>query len=298
MINESNHPDIIEKPNNLVGWEEIDCIMCGENAPTSIFWHDKARGHIVRCKQCGLVFRTPRRREQSVGQDFAEHWTENRPPFSLLNYRAKSLGEIARWVLHGHPAPGAVLDIGSSYGTLLEMFPESWVRVGIEPSGTACQVARERLPKARIIHSLLGDASLPDELFDVITMVDMVYYLPFPLRDLTVVKRFLKPDGVLIIEAPNFANRGYVYRWLRHPFSDTWMYFYTPASLQRVLHSIGMEMVGRLDLPGARIGSLNLGERLITWAEFGLTKSLRNLSFQRLDLVPHFALMCKLSTKI
>lgn len=294
MIDKSGHDPV----NNLTGWEEVDCILCGEKGPASVFWPDKGRGDIVRCLRCGLVFRTPRRLEQSIGQDFAEHWTENRPPFFLLDYREHSLGKIARWALHRHPAPGSILDIGSSYGTLLGMFPESWVRVGIEPSGTACGVARERLPKAQIIHSLLGDASLADELFDVITMVDMVYYLPFPLRDLMMVKRLLKPGGVLIIEAQNFANRGYIYRWLRHPFSDTWMYFYTPSSLERVLKKNGMEIVGRIDLPGVRIGSLNLGERLITWAEFALTKALMNLSFQRIDWVPHFVFMCKASTKI
>jgi SAM-dependent methyltransferase len=294
MVDKSGH-DPVDHPR---GWEEVDCIICGVEGASSIFWADKGRGDIVRCLQCGLVFRTPRRLEQSIGQVFAEQWTESRTPFSLINYREKNLAAIANWVLQGHPDPGSILDIGSSYGTLLEMFPESWVRVGLEPSGTACRVARERLPKARIIHSLLGDASLPDQLFDVITMVDMVYYLPFPLRDLAMVKRLLKPGGVLLVEAQNFANRGYVYRWLRHPFSDTWMYFYTPASLLRVLKKIGMEIAGRIDLPGVRIGSLNPGERLITWAEFALTKSLRSLSFQRIDLVPHFVFMCKAATTI
>jgi len=294
LIDKSGHDPV----NNITGWEEVDCILCGEKGPASVFWPDKGRGDIVRCLRCGLVFRTPRRMEHSIGQDFAEQWTENRPPFFLLDYREQSLGKIARWALHRHPDPGSILDIGSSYGTLLGMFPESWVRVGIEPSGTACRVARERLPNAQIIHSLLGDASLADELFDVITMVDMAYYLPFPLRDLMMVKRLLKPGGVLIIEAPNFANRGYIYRWFRHPFSDTWMYFYTPSSLERVLEKIGMEIVGRIDLPGVRIGSLNLGERLITWAEFALTKALMSLSFQRIDWVPHFVFMCKVPTKI
>jgi SAM-dependent methyltransferase len=282
---------------NLTGWEEVDCIVCGEKTPSSVFWHDEARGNMVRCLTCGLVFRTPRRLEQSIGQDFTEQWTENRPPFTLMDYRVRSLSMIARWILHRHPEPGSILDIGSSYGTLLGMFPESWLRVGIEPSGTACQVARKRLPKAQIIHSLFGNASLPEASFDVITMVDMIYYLPFPIRDLQRVKRLLKPGGVLVIESQNFTNRGYVYRWARHPFCDTWMYFYTPSSFERVLNKSGLEIVGRIDLPGVRIGSLNLGERLITWAEFALTKALMSSSFRQIDLVPHFVFMCKASTK-
>lgn len=287
LIDKSGHDPV----NNLTGWEEVDCILCGEKSPTSVFWPDKRRGDIVRCLTCGLVFRTPRRLEQSIGQDFAEQWTENRPLFSLIHYREKNLREIARWVLDRHPAPGSVLDIGSSYGTLLGMFPESWIRVGIEPSGTACQVARERLPNAQIIHSLLGEASLPDESFDVITLVDTVYYLPYPLRDLVRVKRLLKPGGMLIIEAPNFANRGYVYRWLKHPFSDTWMYFYTPATLKRILGEVGMKVKASFSLPGHQVGAKRRLARFLTWTEYYLTESIAKISAGRVNLTPHFVMV-------
>jgi SAM-dependent methyltransferase len=290
LIDESG-PDPV---NNLTGWEEVDCILCREKGPTSVFWPDKGRGDIVRCLACGLVFRTPRRLEQSIGQDFAEQWTESRPLFSLIDYREKNLSKIARWVLDRHPAPGSVLDIGSSYGTLLGMFPESWIRVGIEPSGTACQVARERLPNAQIIHSLLGEASLPDASFDVITLVDTVYYLPYPLRDLMRVKRLLKPGGMLIIEGQNFANRGYVYRWLKHPFSDTWMYFYTPATLKRMLGEVGMRAKASFSLPGHQVGAKRPLARFLTWTEYYLTESISKISAGRVNLTPHFVLVATL----
>ena len=286
MIDKSGH----DPANKLAGWEEVDCIVCGEKAPSAVFCHDQARGDIVRCLACGLAFRTPRRLEHSIGQDFTEQWTESRSPFSLLDYRERSLGEIAQWILQRHPGPGSILDIGSSYGTLLGMFPESWVRVGIEPSGTACQVARKRLPKAQIIHSLFGEASLPAASFDVITMVDMVYYLPFPLRDLQRVKRLLKPGGVLIIESQNFANRGYVYRWTRHPFCDTWMYFYTPDTLERLLGEAGMKVKARIFLPGHQVGSKSRLARSVTWTEYHLTRALAKISAGRVNLMPHFAL--------
>jgi SAM-dependent methyltransferase len=286
LIDKSGHDPV----NNRAGWEEVGCILCGEKAPSSVFWHDEARGDIVRCLTCGLVFRTPRRLEQSIGQDFIEQWTENRSPFTLLDYRERSLGKIARWILHSHPEPGSIMDIGSSYGTLLGMFPESWVRVGIEPSGTACQVARKRLPNAQIIHSLFGDASLPDASFDVITMVDMVYYLPFPLRDLQRVKRLLKPGGVLIIESQNFANRGYLYRWARHSFCDTWMYFYTPDTLERLLSEAGMKVKARIFLPGHQVGATSRLARFLTWTEYYLTGSIAKISAGRVNLMPHYAL--------
>ena len=294
MIDKSGQAHGRERILDPTGWEEIDCILCGESHASARFCADGERGHIVRCLNCGLVFRTPRRLEQSVGQVFAEQWTESRSSFFLINYREKNLATIARWVLDRHPAPGSVLDIGSSYGTLLGMFPESWIRVGIEPSGTACQVARERLPGAQIIHSFLGEASLPDASFDVVTMVDMVYHLPFPLRDLRRVKRLLKPGGILIIESQNFANRGYVYRWLKHPFSDTWMYFYTPASLKRILGEVGMKVKASFSLPGHQVGARGRLARFLTWTEYYLTESIAKISAGRVNLTPHFVLVATL----
>ena len=286
LIDKSGH----DPANKLTGWEEVDCIVCGEKAPSAIFLHNKERGDIVRCLACGLAFRTPRRLEQFIGQEFAEKFTESQPAFFLIDYREKNLRKIARWVLGRHPGPGSVLDIGSSYGTLLEMFPESWVRVGIEPSGAACQVARERLPKAQIIHSLLGDASLPDASFDVITMVDTVYFLSFALRDLMKLKRLLKPGGILVIEAQNFTNRGYLYRWLSHPIPPTWMYFYTPATLTRLLGKVGMKVQASLSLPGHQVGSKRRLARFLTWAEYYLTESMAKISAGRVNFTPHFAL--------
>jgi SAM-dependent methyltransferase len=290
LIDKTGH----DAGNNLGGWEEVSCILCGGKSPSSVFWHDQERGDIVRCLTCGLVFRTPRRLEQSVGLAFAETFTESREPFFLLDYRESNLRKIAQWVLNHHPAPGSVLDIGSSYGTLLGMFPESWVRVGIEPSESACRVARERLPNVQIIQSLLGEASLPDASFDVITIVDTVYYLSYPLRDLMGLKRLLKPNGMLLIEAQNFHNRGYVYRWLKHPFSDTWMYFYTPGSLKRLLGEAGMKVKANFSLPGHRVGSKRRLARLLTWTEYYLTESIAKISAGKVHLAPHFVLVATL----
>ncbi len=47
---------------------------------------------------------------------------------------------------------------------------------------------------------------------------------------------------MLLIEAQNFTNRGYLYRYLKHPFSDTWMYFFTPATLARILGEMGLKV--------------------------------------------------------
>jgi SAM-dependent methyltransferase len=176
---------------------------------------------------------------------------------------------------------------------LLAQFPETWERFGIEPSRTACQTAQRRLPEAQIINGTLAAAKLPDKAFDIITLVDSIYYLHHPVRDLARLPNLLKPKGMVLIEAQNFANRGPVYRWMGHPFDDTWMYFYTPWSMERILKKAGLKVVDRIDLPGHQIGSSKLWRRLITMAEFTTLKIARKLSFNLLDLAPHFILVAQ-----
>jgi SAM-dependent methyltransferase len=252
---------------------------------------DPERGNIMRCAECGLVFRNPRLKENVQTRHFEGEWTESRPAVQLEAYRTKILKSIVEWILRRRPTPGGILDIGSSYGNLLAQFPETWERFGIEPSRKACQIAQRRLPDARIINGTLTTASIPEKAFDIITLVDSIYYFHHPLRDLSRLPRLLKPKGIALIEAPNFANRGPVYRWMGHPFDDTWMYFYTPKSLEKILNQAGLKVVERIDLPGHRIGSPNILSRVITMAEFVVLKAGKMLSAHRLDLVPHFVLV-------
>ena len=253
-------------------WEEVDCIICEAKTETSLVWPDRERGDLVRCRRCDLVYRSPRRREDEQIKHFQEEWTEARPAFQLEDYRSANLRRLADWILKWHPAPGAILDVGSSYGTLLAQFPSTWRLCGIEPSHAACQKTRERLPDASIINASLREARLAKESFDVITMVDAIYYLHQPLRDLGRLRDLLKPGGLVLLESPNFANRGRLYRWIGHHFDDTWMYFYTPATLEKMLNKAGMHVAARFDLPGHQIGSPNLWPRLLTRTEFAVLK--------------------------
>ena len=274
-------------------WEEVDCIICGKQTGTTRVWPDRERGDIVRCNRCHLIYRSPRRREDDQIKHFEEEWTEARPTFQLEDYRSENLRRLVDWILKWHPSPGAILDIGSSYGTLLAKFPGSWRLFGIEPSHAACQKTRERLPNASIINASLGEARLADESFDVITVVDAIYYLHQPLRDLRCLRDLLKPGGLILVESPNFANRGPVYRWMGHHFDDTWMYFYTPASLEKMLNKAGMHVAARFDLPGHQIGSPKFWRRLLTRTEFAVLEALRKLTANRVDLGPHFVLAAK-----
>jgi hypothetical protein len=77
-------------------------------------------------------------------------WTEGQSPSFLEVYRHRSLWQVKELILHYHPTPGAILDIGSNYGNLLAQLPDTWEKTGVDPSFVATQVCRERLPNAKI----------------------------------------------------------------------------------------------------------------------------------------------------
>jgi SAM-dependent methyltransferase len=274
------------------GWEEIDCILCGETA-TRRLWPDSQRGHIVRCCRCGLVFRNPRRREEAQTWHFAEERTESLPLSFVQDRRLKNLVRLAGWILKYHPEPGNILDIGSSYGTLLAQFPSSWQRVGIEPSRTACQVAQTHLPDARFINSTLATAPLPEVGFDCITMIDTIYYLPYPLRDLAKLSRLLKSDGIALIEAPNFVKRLHFYKWLGRTFPASWMYFYNPDYLEKVLNKAGLQVVDKFYLPSNLIADHSFWKKYLAWSDYHFLQIIRNLSLKKIDYLSYFVLIAK-----
>ena len=283
---------IMTESSSQDSWELTTCILCEDNPPAAIIWPDKMRGDIRRCSRCKLAFRSPRRREEYQTQHFAEEWTEDRPVFNLEEYRQVNLHTIVKWILDHHSGPGTVLDIGSSYGNLLAQFPNNWQKVGIEPSRAASQICQQRLPDAKIFTGTLTDFPPDIEAYDVITLVDTIYYLHNPLRDLIKIRSLLKPNGFFLVESPNFLNRQYVYRCIGHAFDDTWMFFYTPRSLTQVLQRAGMRVADRFNLPGHRIGSNNAMARLVTRTEFFLTQALRKW-IKSVDLVPHFVLVAQ-----
>lgn len=274
-------------------WEEVGCILCGDTIPNRVIWQDIERGNLVKCLGCGLIFRTPRRPECYLKRHFTEEWTEARPAYFLQNYRQKNLRTIANWILNRRCTPGVILDVGSSYGTLLEMFPDNWQRFGVEPSTIAWRIAKKRLPALKVINATLDEALLPEGFFDVITMVDTVYYLSRPLEDFGQLHRLLKPGGLVLVEAPNFANRGKVYRWMSHRFDNTWMYFYTPSSLTALLRRAGLAVIDRFGLPGHQVGSKNYFKQFASWLEFYSLEAFYSISGCRVDLVPHFVLVAQ-----
>lgn len=137
----------------------------------------------------------------------------------------------------GLASEGRLLDVGCGNGALLRVFSElaaNWSLVGTELND---KYARE-VQSIRGVESLqVGGAHLVPGDFDLITMVHVLEHVPDPIGFLRGLLEKLRPDGLLMIEVPNF---------LRNPFdlliADHCTH-YTEASLRMVVEKAGFEVV-------------------------------------------------------
>jgi len=274
--------------------EYVNCLLCGTRDHEEIIWKDYKNTQIVCCRKCGLVYRNPRNVQSRQEQIFAQEWTEGIGNFFLTNYRSLNLRQIAKYIQREKPR-GCLLDIGCSYGTFFNYFSNSWQLTGIEPSLLASRVAAKRFPHVRIINDTIENVSLPQGEYDVITIIDTIYYLPRPLEVLIKCYNLLKPNGWLLIEAPNFLNRYHFYRLVGHKFSETWMYFYTPRTLGQLLKSVNFELKTIFHILPHSIGSKKKIKKLMSYVEFTFWDILYKASMKRLDLHSHFVTVAKRS---
>jgi SAM-dependent methyltransferase len=93
-----------------------------------------------------------------------------------------------------------LVDFGRSYGTLLEIFRDrNWDVLGVEISAESQTVLSH---KGLRWTANLQTAQLERGSVDVLTMVDLMYYLPDLVAVLEQVAEIWKPRGVLILRQP------------------------------------------------------------------------------------------------
>jgi SAM-dependent methyltransferase len=152
-----------------------------------------------------------------------------------------------------HLAGGRLLDIGCDTGMLFEWFGSpAWERYGVEISPSAAVHAAQTY-QAQVFSGTIAEAKYPDAYFDLVTMIDMLYYVDDPNADFEEVRRVLKPGGLLAIELAGqryqlTRSRGLLCwlierRWTRLQTDSAYLYWFSPGALARLLQRHGFEVI-------------------------------------------------------
>ncbi|HXF44427.1 MAG TPA: class I SAM-dependent methyltransferase [Candidatus Paceibacterota bacterium] len=104
---------------------------------------------------------------------------------------------------------GKVLDVGCAYGFMLQKFPSSLEKFGVDISEHAIAEAKKRLPDATLKVAGAEDVlPFPENFFDIVICNDVIEHLENPRVALENILKVLKKDGILYLNTPNF-------NWLR-----------------------------------------------------------------------------------
>jgi len=240
--------------------ERVDCPVCGPSQ-TRVWLDDGKPTRYLRCLGCGTVFASPR---ASYAQRYAwldETFSITDYIFSLADSRLPAL-EYEACLIRNAKNTGRILDIGCSIGTFLNLFPRSsWEQFGVELSPSAADYAHQT-HGFQVHAGTLSSADYPDNFFDTVTLIDTLFYIDNPLVEFQEINRIIAPGGLLAIEIPGQAyilkrNYGLISwlldrRWSRASTDSSYLFWFTPWGLERLLQKTGFEPMEWHVIPSPR----------------------------------------------
>lgn len=208
---------------------------------------------IACCETCGLGVTLPPVADAQLPAFYSESYGAYSAPLTgVLGLVSKGVQRFLSWhALHSAPLNnlaelpvGRVLDVGCGNGELGSWLARrGWSVVGIEPSASACAVARQRALDAR--HGILAEIELEPKSYDAVVFRHSLEHVTDPVADLRRIRAALRDGGVVIVSVPHFDC------WQRRSFGAHWSNLEVPrhrfhfdaASLRTTLAMAGFTRI-------------------------------------------------------
>lgn len=248
--------------------ERVACAVCGGCDEQEIGIDNGYR--IVRCRsgECGFVYVNPRPSPNQLKRLYEDYYPEGDETPDVWRGEMLGIFDECRELLLAHTREGRVLDVGCSFGHLLEdMLSHGWSGTGVEPSPVAAGIARQR-SGANILEGLLEEVELPDQAFDAVVSLYVLEHVADPRGFLQEVHRVLVDGGLAIVRVPHAQPLMGISRWLGRPLLQAPMHLndFSPRSLGRLATELGFRgfearigCIRRSSDPVERLGAQLLG---------------------------------------
>lgn len=237
----------------LKSYVEVCCDLCGSEERTPLFVKE---GFVhVRCKNCGLVYVSPRLSDHLSGQVHAGT-AEMGDDFLSKSQTKRLLDELKR--LEQFRKLNRILEIGPGKGWFLEQANKlGWETWAVEVNSKAL----ERL-KAIGIHRIINDEEslnqILEESFDVVRIWDVLEHLESPKKTLAMSFNALRKAGIIKISTTNFRSLSRIVNgpnWVYLNGADHIVLF-EPKTIDRMFREVGFSRIK------VRTRSFNLRKKL------------------------------------
>lgn len=170
---------------------------------------------VVRCRECGLVYRNPRERAHELRDIYSGDDPTPAAMRTLLESQRISYREPARRLKRLLGRAGSGLEVGSYVGAFLTAaMEEGWHFEGLDIGETASEFARQQGFTVTIgtLESWQSNRT-----FDAVAIWNTFDQLPDPRQAAAVVHRLLVPGGMFAVRVPNGAFYARARNMLRGP---------------------------------------------------------------------------------
>lgn len=239
---------------------------------------------LVRCdpmkdeNACGLL-----QMEYTVPPEilYASYWYQSGTNQTMRNH-LKNITEEALNMIKTSKA--TVLDIGCNDGTLLNYYPDTFVKYGVDPSdiaskiGNTVTVIKDTFPSKELVKELNGNK------FDIITSIAMFYDLEDPITFTKELKHVLNDNGLWIFEM------SYMPSMLKMNSYDTICHehleYYSLAVIENILKKADMKIVNATlnDINGGSIRCYATHSNNFSFKNSEFEKNLSNFHRDEFDL--------------
>ena len=214
----------------------IPCNLCG-GKEVAILSNRSRSGkplQTVICRVCGLVWSDPRPHDarQFYEEEYRLSYKHTYSPRPKHVLRAGKVAlsrfeKIAQLLAHRK----AVLDVGTGGGEFAYLLQALGHSVsGIEPNrGYADHSIQEYGLTVQV--GFVQDAVFPPESFDVVTIWHVLEHTEDPGRVLSLLRSWLKVDGMLVVEVPNIES---TCQAPRSTFHEAHLYNFNVVALRRL----------------------------------------------------------------
>ena len=237
----------------------IDQTMVYQNVQDWTFGSAPGRWRYWNCRHCAALFLDPRPTAGSIGRAYGGYYTHGPArPASLLNTLKQRLrneywsyrfgrsvsprlgmprwagpvfGLLKPWITEpfglrqlAELPKGLLIDVGCGNGDTLKLASQlGWQSLGIELDPSAVQAAQAQ--GLNVIQGGYEALSAHQERADCLICSHVLEHVHQPLRLLRLLLAALKPDGVLLLSAPNASS------YLRDQYGENWRGLEAPRHL-------------------------------------------------------------------
>lgn len=197
---------------------------------------------LVKCKDCGMVFLSPRLRSDLILSSYADapdenHWAQRDMRVGTFS---KSLASIASRLGVLPSEDFRILDIGSAGGYFLKAAVDAgFSSVGVEPNKELSERGRQYYG-VDLRSGTLDDQHFAPESFSLVTLWDVLEHVTEPRILLEQIKIVLKQGGRLAVNFPDYGSRIRKLMRFKWPFFlSVHLHYFTVAHLDRLLREVG-----------------------------------------------------------